>query len=75
MALNGSKDLQVIATQNLPALRRTLPKNKRNIIKEYEGLNHLFQHCTTGMLTEYATIEETFSEEVLNEIITWIKKL
>ena len=75
MALNGSKDLQVIAIQNLPALRRTLPKNKRNVIKEYEGLNHLFQHCTTGMPTEYATIEETFSEEVLNDIIAWIKKL
>ena len=75
MALNGSKDLQVIATQNLPALRRTLPKNKRNIIKEYEGLNHLFQHCQTGMPTEYATIEETFSEEVINDIIAWIKRL
>lgn len=75
MALNGSKDLQVIATQNLPALRRTLPKNKRNVIKEYEGLNHLFQHCTTGMPTEYATIEETFSEEVINDIIAWVKKL
>jgi hypothetical protein len=75
MALNGSKDLQVIASQNLPALRRTLPKNKKNVIKEYEGLNHLFQHCQTGKPTEYATIEETFSEEVLNDIITWIKKL
>ena len=75
MALNGSKDLQVIANQNLPALRSTLPKNKRNVMKEYEGLNHLFQHCTTGMPTEYATIEETFSEEVIDDIITWIKKL
>ena len=75
MALNGSKDLQVISSQNLPALRRALPKNKRNVIKEYEGLNHLFQHCTTGMPTEYATIEETLSEQVLNDIIAWIKKL
>ena len=75
MALNGSKDLQVIAIQNLPALRRTLPKNKKNVIKEYEGLNHLFQHCTTGMPTEYATIEETFSEEVINDIIAWVKQL
>lgn len=75
MALNGSKDLQVIATQNLPALRRTLPKNKKNFIKEYEGLNHLFQHCATGMPTEYATIEETFSEEVINDIIAWVKQL
>ena len=75
MALNGSKDLQVIASQNLPALRRTLPKNKRNVIKQYDGLNHLFQHCTTGLPTEYATIEETLSEHVINDIIAWIKQL
>ena len=75
MALNGSKDCQVIARQSLPALRRRLPRNKRNLIKEYEGLNHLFQHCQTGLPTEYATIEETFSEEVLNDIIAWVKKL
>ena len=75
MALNGSKDLQVIATQNLPALRRTLPKNKRNVIKEYEGLNHLFQHCTTGLPDEYFKIEETFSDEVINDIIAWVKRL
>lgn len=75
MALNGSKDLQVIATQNLPALRRTLPNNKKNVIKEYEGLNHLFQHCETGRPDEYYKQEETISEEVLNDIITWIKRL
>ena len=75
MALNGSKDCQVIASQNLPALRRTLPKNKKNIIKEYEDLNHLFQHCDTGHPDEYFKIEETFSEEVINDIITWVKQL
>ena len=75
MALNGSKDLQVIASQNLPALRRTLPKNKRNIIKEYEGLNHLFQHAQTGAATEYGNIEETISEEVLHDIVVWLQNL
>ena len=75
LALNGTKDLQVIATQNLPALRRTLPKNKKSLIKEYDGLNHLFQHCTTGLPTEYAQIEETISEEVINDIIAWVKQL
>ena len=75
MALNGSKDCQVDAHQNLNALRRTLPKNKQNLIKQYDGLNHLFQHCQTGLPTEYGTIEETFSEEVINDIITWVKQL
>jgi hypothetical protein len=75
LALNGSKDCQVIASQSIPALRRTLPKNKHNSIKQYEGLNHLFQHCQTGLPTEYVTIEETFSEEVINDIIVWVKQL
>ena len=74
-ALNGTKDSQVIATQNIPALRRLLPKNKKNVIKEYEGLNHLFQHCEKGTPDEYFKIEETFSEEVINDIIAWVKQL
>ena len=75
LALNGTKDVQVIASQNIPPLCRLLPKNKKNVIKEYEGLNHLFQHCEKGTPDEYFKIEETFSEEVLNDIIAWIKKL
>lgn len=75
MALNGSKDCQVVASQSVPALRRTLPPNKQNLIKQYDGLNHLFQHCQTGLPTEYGTIEETFSEEVIRDIITWLKQL
>jgi dienelactone hydrolase len=75
MALNGSKDCQVVASQSIPALRRTLPPNKQNLIKQYDGLNHLFQHCQTGLPTEYGTIEETFSEEVIRDIITWVKQL
>ena len=75
MAVNGSKDLQVVASQNIPALRRLLTKNGQNVIKEYPDLNHLFQHCQTGMPTEYGQIEETFSEEVLNDIVEWIQQL
>ena len=75
MAVNGSKDLQVVASQNIPALRRLLTKNGQNVIKEYPDLNHLFQYCQTGIPTEYGQIEETFSEEVLNDIVEWIQQL
>lgn len=75
LAVNGKKDVQVDAEMNLGALRRLLPKNKKNCIKAYDGLNHLFQHCTTGMPDEYGQIEETFSEEVLRDIVSWIVKL
>jgi fermentation-respiration switch protein FrsA (DUF1100 family) len=75
MAINGDKDVQVSSKTNLSAIKRLLPENKKNLIKEYPGLNHLFQHCTTGSPTEYINIEETISPEVLSDIATWIKSL
>jgi fermentation-respiration switch protein FrsA (DUF1100 family) len=75
LALNGTKDCQVPAAQNIPVLRRLLAKNKKTIIKECEGLNHLFQHCDTGRPDEYYNIEETIAEEVLADIVGWVNKL
>ena len=74
-ALNGDRDCQVISSLCLPALKELLPSSKKHLIKEYHGLNHLFQHCTTGLPEEYGKIEETISPEVLSDISTWIKQL
>lgn len=74
-ALNGDHDCQVIASQNLTAIRRLLPPSKKNLVKEYPALNHLFQHCTSGLPTEYGQIEETISPEVLQDIAQWINNL
>ena len=77
LAIGGSKDLQVPVKENLPAISAALKKggNKKVTIKEYSGLNHLFQECTTGSPAEYATIEQTFSPEVLKDLAEWIQKL
>lgn len=75
MALNGSRDTQVESQINLPTIRQLLHTNKKNLIKEYDGLNHLFQHCTTGTVAEYGQIEETISPEVLGDIANWINDL
>lgn len=75
LALNGTKDTQVDYETNLESLCKSLPKTKNNRIESVEGLNHLFQHCTTGSLEEYKQIEETFSPEVLNLMIEWIKEI
>ena len=75
MALNGEKDTQVPCEMCLDALRRVLPDNAHHLIKSYPGLNHLFQHCETGLPNEYGIIEETISEDVINDIATWIKSL
>jgi pimeloyl-ACP methyl ester carboxylesterase len=71
LALNGEKDLQVPPDINLNRIK-ALVKSPVTI-KKYPGLNHLFQHCTTGLHTEYGNIEETLSPEVLSDIAGWIK--
>ena len=74
LALNGTRDIQVDAERNLEALRSGLPASAANRIEALDGLNHLFQHCTTGAVTEYREIEETFAPEALEIIIHWIKR-
>ena len=75
LALNGTKDTQVECEQNLGALRSGLPATPANRIEAVEGVNHMFQHCTTGMAQEYRNIEETFAPEVLEMMIAWISSL
>ena len=74
LAVNGGKDLQVPAGENLAAIEAALKKGRNTnvTIKEYTGLNHLFQECTTGSPAEYAIIEQTFSPEVLKDLAEWI---
>ena len=74
-ALNGSLDCQVLPESNLAAIRQLSTLNSQLSTKEYPGLNHLFQHATTGAATEYGNIEETISEEVLHDIATWLNSL
>ena len=77
LALNGDKDLQVAAVENLPAIEKALSSggNKSVKIVRLAGLNHLFQHCKTGLPAEYSSIEETFSPEALKIISDWILAL
>lgn len=49
--------------------------NPKITVKEYPELNHLFQHCLTGHVAEYAQTEETFSKEVLQDMVRWMKGL
>ena len=74
LALNGTKDIQVEAESNLGALRSGLPDNPCNKFETVEGVNHMFQHCQTGMTTEYRDIEETFAPEVLETLVEWFSK-
>jgi dienelactone hydrolase len=77
LALNGEKDLQVAAHENLPAIEKALKSTGNNSVKTVQlpGLNHLFQHSDKGLPSEYGTIEETFSPEALKIISDWILNL
>ena len=75
LALNGTKDVQVQYQINLDALRFGLPANNASRIEAVEGVNHLFQHCNTGAVSEYREIEETISPDVLDEMIQWILEI
>lgn len=74
LAINGEKDLQVVPSQNLPPIEAALKSagNPDVTARELPGLNHLFQPCTSGSPTEYATIETTISPDVLALIADWI---
>ena len=71
LALNGTKDTQVDCTANTIQLERGLT-NCKHTIKKVDGVNHLFQHCTTGNVVEYQQIEETIAPEVLQTVTEWI---
>lgn len=75
MALNGTLDMQVLSRDNLPVIEENLPHNELSLIKEYDSLNHLFQHCTPATALTYGAIEETIAEEVLTDIVSWIKDI
>ena len=75
LAVNGSNDLQVPPKENLGAIKAALEKagNEDFTIQELPGLNHLFQESSTGAISEYETIEQTFSPDALELILKWIQ--
>ena len=74
LVLVGSKDLQVDADANLAAAREALQDNYQVTMRKLDGLNHLFQECTTGSYAEYATIEQTMSPTALQAISEWLQQ-
>lgn len=74
LALNGEKDLQVDAGQNLPEIVTALEAGKCRdyTVAKMKGLNHLFQAASTGSVQEYGMIEETFNRRALEAISAWL---
>lgn len=76
LAIIGEKDVQVDPALNLPAIRQALAAggNTDATVEELPGLNHLFQTCTTGAVSEYDRIEETLAPLAIGTVRDWLVK-
>ncbi|MFN2371300.1 MAG: hypothetical protein ABR506_09120 [Candidatus Krumholzibacteriia bacterium] len=74
LALNGERDLQVDADQNLTEIKNVLAEagNPDVTALRLPGLNHLFQEAASGLPAEYGQIEQTMAPAVLDTIAGWI---
>lgn len=74
--MNGEKDLQVPAKENIPLIEKALKQggNRQVVIKVFPNLNHMFQECKTGAPAEYGSIEQTIAPVVLETTTNWIKQ-
>lgn len=77
LAINGDKDVQVVADVNLPAIETSLANGKCENFKvvKLANHNHIFQKCKTGKISEYKDIKETVSNETLELIVAWINQI
>ncbi len=76
LSIIGEKDVQTLAVENSNRIKQAL-KNGKCIdyqIEIIDNLNHLFQTCETGAISEYSQIKETFNVGVMEIISSWIKK-
>ena len=76
LAINGEKDVNVLAKENLAAIENALKSggNTNYTVRELSDLNHLFQTAETGSASEYGKIEETMSPAAMELITDWILK-
>lgn len=77
LALNGGRDEQVDAAQNLGALQELLTEGERSAdfsLQLLEGLNHFFQPCSNCSILELYFTEVTIAPEALRAIITWLQE-
>lgn len=74
LAMGGSLDQQIPSGENLPAIKAALAGDRDVTIKEFPGLNHLFQTAKTGAAGEYADISETFAPAALDFMTDWLTK-
>lgn len=74
LAVYGGRDLQVPPEQSEPVMRQLLTGDGDATVQTFPNLNHLMQPATTGLPTEYATIETTIDPAVLDLYVSWLQE-
>lgn len=74
LSLIGEKDVQTLPKENSAAIRKSLEYGKCNNyqVEIIKNVNHLFQQCETGTISEYAELEDPFDLAVKVKISNWI---
>ncbi|MEV6136770.1 alpha/beta fold hydrolase [Nocardia sp. NPDC051990] len=72
LAFFGSKDMQVLATQNEQPMRDRLAADPDATVHVFPDLNHLMQPANSGLPSEYSAIETTIAPDVLTYTTSWL---
>jgi pimeloyl-ACP methyl ester carboxylesterase len=72
LAVFGELDTQVPPSLNRAPVEAALAANAGATIKVYPGANHLFQQARTGLVAEYAALDKTFVDGLLEDVSQWI---
>lgn len=76
LILNGDLDCQVVRDNASHISAALVEGGNMNVqVEFFPELNHLFQKCKTGAISEYAEIEETINPSVLERITSWIHQI
>ncbi len=77
LAMNGSKDYQAAAEDNLEGIKKGLQEggNTGYTLVKLTNHNHLFQRTDNGSPAEYGRIRESFSPIAMNLMVHWILSL
>jgi len=76
LAINGDKDIISDGPVNLKGIADNLALGGNLHVTTWlvPGLNHLYQHCKTCDLAEYAGLGETMAPEVVRRIGEWMAR-
>ena len=73
LVLFGGKDTQVASSVNLEPVEDALEKSDAEFqVTTIEDANHLFQKAETGNVSEYTSLDKSFTEGFLETISEWI---